>query len=297
LVTEFTEVRAHVPSELVEAAVNLALAHGVDAVVALGGGSAVGLGKAVGYRAEIPLIAIPTTYSGSEMTAVMGITDAVRGEKRTVSDPKIMARVVLYDPLVTLALPPTTTASTGVNALAHCVEAVYSPSAPPFVPPVALEAISGIRTSLPRCVAVGSDLAARTDMLRASFLAGFSLANAGMGVHHGLCHSLGGKFGVPHGIANAIVLPHAMRYNAGAVAPELASIGRAMGAAPSEDPSDVVFAFVRSLGLPQRLRDLGLGEDDLEVVAADALTSRAVAANPRPIRTREELLGILRSAW
>jgi len=189
------------------------------------------------------------------------------------------------------------TASTGINALAHCVEAVYSPTAAPFVAPVALEAISTSRLALPRCVAAGSDLRARTAMLRASFLAGFSMAHAGMGVHHGLCHSLGGTLGIPHGVANAIVLPHAMRYNADAVTPELARIGEAMGARSGGDAAAAVFDLIDALGLPQRLRDVGLGEDDLAVVAADALASPAVAANPKPIRTREQLLEILRSAW
>ncbi|HMC08914.1 MAG TPA: iron-containing alcohol dehydrogenase, partial [Actinomycetota bacterium] len=297
LVAQLSGVRPHVPSDLVESAVNLARAHSVDLVAALGGGSAIGLGKAVGFQAGIPLIAVPTTYAGSEMTAVLGITDTARRQKRTVSDPRIMARVVLYDPVVTLCLPGMPTAATGINALAHCVEAAYSPTAAPFVAPVALEAISTIRATLPRCVAAGADLGARTAMLRASFLAGFSMAHAGMGVHHGLCHSLGGMFGISHGVANAIVLPHAMRYNADAVAPELARIGEAMGARSGADAGAAVFDLIATLGLPQRLRDVGLREDDLAAVAADALASPAVAANPKPVRNQDELLGILRSAW
>jgi alcohol dehydrogenase class IV len=294
LVAELNDVRAHVPSDLVETSVQLAEARKIDLVVAVGGGSAIGLGKAVCYRTGVPQIAVPTTYAGSEMTPVLGVTDVAEGRKRTVSDPSIMPRVVLYDPEATVALPPATTASTGINALAHAIEAVYSPAAAPFVAPVALEAVSAIRVALPRCVQDGRDLDARTDMLRAAFLAGFALAHAGMGVHHGLCHSLGGRFGIPHGVANAIVLPHAMRYNADAVAPEFVRLAGALGAASAPD---AVFDLIASLGLPQRLREVGLDHDDLAVVADDAMGSRAVAGNPKPIRTPDQLLEILRSAW
>jgi alcohol dehydrogenase class IV len=162
------------------------------------------------------------------------------------------------------------------------------------VAPVALEAAAAIGSALPRCVRDGRDLDARTDMLEAAFLAGFSLAHAGMGVHHGLCHSLGGRFGIPHGVANAIVLPHAMRYNADAVAPEFARLAGALG---TPSAPDAVFDLIASLGLPQRLRDVGLGKDDLAAVAEDAMGSRAVAGNPKPIRTPEQLLEILRPAW
>lgn len=294
LVVQITDVRPHVPSDLVEASVHVAEAQGVDLVVAGGGGSAIGLGKAIGYRTGIPQIAVPTTYAGSEMTQVLGITDAARREKRTVSHPSIMPRVVLYDPEVTVGLPPVATASTGINALAHAVEAVYSPTAAPFVGPVALEAVAAIGLALPRCVRDGGDLDARTDMLRAAFLAGLALAHAGMGVHHGLCHALGGKFGVPHGLANAIVLPHAMRYNADVVGPELARVAAALGAVSAPD---AVSDLIGSLGLPQRLREVGLGEDDLAVVAQDAMGSSAVAGNPKAIRSPDQLLEILHSAW
>jgi len=294
LVAELNDVRAHVPSDLVDTSMQQAETHTIDLVVAVGGGSAIGLGKAVCYRTGVPQIAVPTTYAGSEMTPVLGITDVAEGKKRTVTDPRIMPRVLLYDPEATVALPPATTASTGINALAHAVEAVYSPTAAPFVAPVALEAATTIGSALPRCVRDGRDLDARTDMLQAALLAGFALAHAGMGVHHGLCHSLGGRFGIPHGIANAIVLPHAMRYNADAVAPESARLAGVLGAASAPD---AVFDLIASVGLPQRLREVGLGQDDLAVVAEDAMGSRAVAGNPKPIRTPDQLLEILESAW
>jgi alcohol dehydrogenase class IV len=294
-VADSTDVAPHVPIEAVEKAVAQAGRHEVDVVVALGGGSAIGLGKAVALSRSLPLVAIPTTYAGSEMTPVLGTTDTAMGLKRTVADPRILPRVVIYDVEATLELPAATTAATGINALAHCVEAVYSTSGSPLVPPVALDGAARISRALPTCVADGTDVVARTEMLVAAFLAGFSLAHAGMALHHGLCHSLGGKLAVPHGVANAIMLPHVMRYNADAAAPALASLGRAMGI--ETDPADGVSHLVASLGLPQRLRDVGVAETDLAGVAADAMHSSAVRANPKPITDSAQLLAVLRSAW
>lgn len=316
LVAEFSGVAPHVPLESVEAGMLVAREHQVDLIVALGGGSAIGLGKAISYRhggeaylpatflsqPRVPLIAIPVTYAGSEVTPVMGVTH--RAQKRTTSDPRLMPKLTIYDPEVTLDLPARLTASTGINALAHCIEAVYSPSAGPFVSPVALHAISIIRTALPRCTKEGRNVRARTEMLLGSFLAAFSLAHASMAVHHALCHSLGGRFKIPHGIANAVILPHAMRFNADAVALPLAQAGVALGVPAKGDShrvalggADAIFDLVSSLGLPQRLRDLALGEADLSAVAQDAMASPGVRANPKPITSPRQLLEILRAAW
>jgi len=294
-VADSSDVAPHVPLRAVEKAVAQAQRHDVDVVVALGGGSAIGLGKAVAHSRSVPLVAIPTTYAGSEMTPVLGTTDTTMGQKRTVTDPRILPQVAIYDVEATLELPPAITAATGINALAHCVEAVYSTSASPLVPPVALDAAARIGRALPTCVADGADVVARSQMLVAAFLAGFSLAHAGMALHHGLCHSLGGKLGVPHGVANAIMLPHVMWFNAEAAAPALATVGRAMGI--ETDPAGGVSHLVESLGLPQRLRDVGVAEADLAGVAADAMHSSAVRANPKPITDSAQVLAVLRSAW
>lgn len=297
LVTEFTGVAAHVPVDAVRSAEAQATLHQADLVVALGGGSAIGIGKAIVYSAgsNLPLVAIPTTYAGSEMTPVLGTTDMALRQKRTVRDPRVLPRVVVYDVEVTLDLPPSITASTGINALAHCVEAAYSTSTSPLILPLALDAAGRIARALPPCVADGTDRDARHGMLVAAFVAGFCLAHAGMALHHGICHSLGGMLGLAHGIANAIMLPHVMRYNADAVAPALVRVGRAMGI--ETDAADGVFDLVASLGLPQRLRDVGVAEDDLAGVAADAMHSPAVRANPKPISDSGQLLAVLRSAW
>lgn len=306
LAGEFTGVSPHVPAEAVDAALGVAREQRVDLVVALGGGSAIGLGKAITHRLDgVPLIAIPTTYAGSEMTAVLGITDVALGEKRTVLDPGILPRLVLYDPEVTVDLPPSLTASTGINALAHCVEAVYSTSGNALVRLVALDGAGRIARALPRCVEDGTDLDARSTMLVAAFFAGFSTAHAGMALHHGLCHSLGGKFRVPHGIANAIMLPHVMRYNADAVPAALSEVTLAIGE-PADGGTELSLALrgatavsdlVRSLGLPQRLRDVGVPQAGLEAVARDAFPRSAVKANPKPITSEGELLEVLTQAW
>lgn len=296
LVAEFAGVAPHVPLDTVRSAVGLATEHEVDLVVAMGGGSAIGLGKALTHAsASVSLIAIPTTYAGSEMTPVLGTTDTVAGQKRTVTDWRLVPRLSIYDVETTVDLPPSITASTGINALAHCIEAVYSTSATPLAIAAALEAAARMSRALPACVDDGTDLDARSEMLVAASLAGFSLAHAGMALHHGICHSLGGKLGLPHGIANAIMLPAVLRYNADAVGPALARVGRAMGfdAGAVDGISDLVI----SLGLPRRLRDLGVAEADLVGVAVDAMHSPAVRANPKPISDSGQVLEVLRSAW
>jgi len=288
-------VAAHVPLPNVEAALALARRDAVDQVIAMGGGSAIGLGKAVAHAMDIPSIAIPTTYAGSEMTPVLGTTDPARGQKRTIRDPRILPRVAIYDVDVTVDLPASVTASTGINALAHCIEAVYSTAADPLALAAALDGAARISRALPACVADGRDLAARSDMLVAAFLAGFSLAHAGMGLHHGICHALGGRLGLAHGVANAIMLAHVVRYNADAVAPALARVSSAMGI--EGDTADGVAQLVASLELPQRLRDVGVAERDLAAVADDAMHSPAVRANPKRITESQQVLEVLRSAW
>lgn len=295
LVAEFTGVAPHVPLDAVRAAVALATQNQADLVVTLGGGSATGLGKAIAHARTIPLIAVPTTYAGSEMTPVLGTTDTALRQKRTVSDSRILPRVAIYDIEATLDLPPSVTAATGINALAHCIEAVYSSSASPLAVAAALDAAGLISRALPACLANARDLTARSEMLQAAFLAGFSLAHAGMGLHHGICHSLGGRLGLEHGLANAIMLPHVVRYNADVVAPALGRIRRAMEI--QADLADGIADLVASLGLPQRLRDLGVADRDLAGVAEDAVSSPAVRANPKRISDSRQVLAVLRSAW
>jgi len=299
LVAEFTDVVPHVPREAVDAARALAVERRVDVVVAMGGGSAIGVGKGVALGG-ISLIAIPTTYAGSEMTPVVGITDRAEGRKRVHRDPAALPRLAVYDPDVTLDMPASITASTGMNALAHCVEACYAPDVNPVLPPVALEGIRRIARSLPLCVAAGDDIEAREDMLTGAYLAAFSIANATMALHHGLCHVLGGHTGVAHGVLNAIMLPHVMRFNADAVPdamdaiarnfpPPLAGEGR-VGAARATT------ALAASLPVPKRLRDAGVPADMLEPIAREAAASPTVKSNPKPV-SELDVLDLLRGAW
>jgi len=321
----YDQTQSHVPAAQVVEAFAVARAHEADALVGLGGGSAIGLAKAVSAALEaqrtgrpataayptdqplIPVIAIPTTYAGSEMTAVYGVTetltelgqaDAAGTRKLTYSDPKYAPKLVVYDPALTLDLPPLVTATTGLNALAHCIEAVYSVARNPLATAAALAGLRQIARSLPRCFAAGDDLAARTELLLGAHLAGASLAGVALGLHHGLCHVLGGAAGVPHGVANGIVLPHALRFNREAVGPELAQVAEALGAAPTAQAAlDYVDALIAGLAVPRQLRAVGVRRADFPRLAALALHSRAVQSNPRPVTHPEQILELLEAAW
>lgn len=330
LVGTYDAAAPHVPDSQVAGIADRARSLNVDALIGLGGGSSLGLAKAASWRLEepqqeapnqstpatsatsaiaarVPVIAIPTTYAGSEVTPVFGVThhDGEHPVKTTVSDPRIVPRLVIYDPLLTLDLPPELTATTGMNALAHCIEALYSITRNPLSTAAALEAIRAITRALPQCHADGSDAEARAEMLAGAYLAGVALSGVAMGLHHGICHVLGGTAGVPHGLANSIILPHAMRFNLDATAPELARAAAAMGldvAGASPEPAaaaavDAVAALTRRMGLPQRLRDAGVREDDFHTLARLALRSRAVQDNPKPVTEPAQIEALLRATW
>ena len=254
-------------------------------------------------------MAVPTTYAGSEMTPVFGTTNRAEGRKSVRRDPAVLPNVVIYDPDVTLDLPPQLTATTAINALAHCVEACYARDVNPLVHPVALDGIGRIVRSLPSCVANGRDVAAREDLLLGACLAGFSIANATMALHHGICHVLGGRTGVPHGVLNTIMLPHVMRFNADAVPDAMSAILDAMTPHPDPPPQggretvrrgrsapEAMAALVASLPAPQRLRDAGVPEAVLDSVAAEAAGNSTVQANPKPV-SEANIRALLRAAW
>lgn len=325
LVGTYEYVQPHVPDFQVTEVLALADEHGVDALIGLGGGSPIGMAKVVSMALEekrsghparagfpteqplVPVIAIPTTYAGSEMTPVYGVTRHTEGlaHKITVTDAKIAPKLVIYDPVLTLRLPAALTASTGINALAHCIEALYSITRNPLSTAVALRGVHYITSALPRCYAAGDDLEARTEMLTGAFLGGTALSNVTMALHHGLCHVLGGTAGVPHGIANGIMLPHAMRFNLDATAPQLAEAAEAMGIErakehpyeSAEEAVERIYALIGQMNLPQRLRDVGVQEADLPHLAQVALSSRAVQSNPRRISDAGQIEQVLRAAW
>lgn len=313
LAAVFAAVQPHVPDATVAAAAALAARCGADVVIALGGGSAVGTAKAVaaarrepaGASAPLAVAAVPTTYAGSEMTPIYGVTSSAGGRKVTTTDPRVTPALVLYDPDLTLDVPAELSAATGINALAHCVEGVYSTTRSPVTTATALAGIAAIYRALPRCVADGRDREARSEMLAGAYLAGTTIANARIALHHGLCHVLGGTAGVPHGVANSVMLPHAMRFNLPVCAPELAAVARAMGLSVAglceQDATaaavERVAALIEQLGLPRRLRDAGVAADELPRLAAIALTSAAVQANPRAVTEASQLEAVLRAAW
>jgi alcohol dehydrogenase class IV len=324
-VAVFDHVDPHVQDVQVDEVLSLAVETKVDGFIGLGGGSPIGMAKAVACSLEeklavkperlhtpvsqpvFPIVAIPTTYAGSEMTAGFGITHSREDPPRkiTINDSRAAPKLVLYDPLLTLDLPPEVTASTGMNALAHCIEALYSKTRQPFSTALAVSAIKYIATSLPLCYENGRDIQARTDMLTGAHLAGLSLSGVSMGLHHGLCHVLGGTAGVPHGIANSIILPHAIRFNADATAAELlpavTALGLSMdGSSPVEAVNrvaDAIAALSARMSLPGRLREAGVKQTDLPELARLAFTSKTVQANPKPITDISQIETILQEAW
>jgi maleylacetate reductase len=327
LVAIFDCVRPHVQDIQVDEMLALAVKHEIDAVVGLGGGSPIGMAKAIASALEekrtghstrasfptdqplVPVIAIPTTYAGSEMTAVYGITHSRENPPRKVivNDPKIAPKLVIYDPELTLDLPPEMTASTGINALAHCIEGLYSIKRNPMSTAAATNGVRNIFNSLLRCYTHPNDLEARTEMLQGAHLAGSSLASVSMGLHHGLCHVLGGTVNVPHGIANSIILPHAIRFNADVTAPRLLPAAEVMGISLNGNSSMVaveamaqkIFDLVGQMNLPQRLRDAGtqLKESDLPHLAQLAFQNRTVQNNPKPITEPAQIEALLKAAW
>lgn len=277
----------HVPIEVAEDARRAAQAAHADCCVVVGGGSTIGLGKAIALTSGIPVLAVPTTYSGSEMTWVQGFTEG--GRKRTQVDPKMLPKTVIYDPELTLGLPPETSAASGINAIAHCVEALYAKEANPIVSLMAEEGIRALAASLPLIVRNPNDREARGEALYGAWLAGMSL-NTGIALHHKLCHTLGGTWNLPHAETHAIVLPHAVRYNRDAAPAAMTRIARALGV---EDAAGGLYDLEVKLGLKMKLADLGVPAGDLERAASIAL--EAPYPNPAPV-TYEGVLALLRNA-
>jgi alcohol dehydrogenase class IV len=276
-----------VPLEVAEDARRAALAAHADCCVAVGGGSTIGLGKAIALTTGMPVLAVPTTYSGSEMTWVQGFTEG--GRKRTQVDPKMLPKTVIYDPELTLGLPAATSAASGMNAIAHCVEALYAKEANPIVQLMAEEGIRALAAALTVIVRNPRDLEARGEALYGAWLAGMSL-NAGIALHHKLCHTLGGTWNLPHAETHSIILPHAVRYNRDAAPEAMVRIARALG---TEDAAGGLYDLEVKLGLKMKLADLGVPEADLERAAKIAL--EAPYPNPAPV-TYEGVLALLRKA-
>ncbi len=290
---QFPDAAMHTPVEVTGRAMAVAREHGADCLVSAGGGTGTGLGKALAVRTGLPHVAVPTTYAGSEVTPVLGETDG--GAKSTRSAPGILPETVVYDIELTLGLPVPVSVASGVNAMAHAVEALYSPDANPVIDGFALQALRGMAGALPRIAQDPSDLDAREAALRAGWLAGTCLAGAGMGLHHKLCHILGGTFDLPHAQTHTVVLPHAMAYNASA-APD--AMRRIAGALDTGDAPTGVYDLVAALGGPASLGALGMPEAELPRAAllANAGTTASPYPNPREV-TVAGMERLLRDAW
>lgn len=279
----------HVPAEIAADAAETARLTGADGLIALGGGSPIGLAKAVAVETSLPIIAVPTTYSGSEMTPIWGITEGER--KRTARDLRALPRTVVYDPEVTVSLPPSVSGPSGMNAIAHCVEALYAETANPITSLLAEDAIERLARSLPSIVDQPSDRAARSDALMGAWLAGTTLASVDVALHHKLCHTLGGAFGLPHAEVHTVILPHAAAYNSSAAPDAMRRVARALGA---EDAPAGLYDLAVRLGAPVALEQIGMRETDLERAAEMACQNPY--HNPRPV-TVEGVRALLEDAF
>ena len=272
----FAEAAMHVPIETARRARETAARLAADCCVALGGGSTIGLGKAIAREIALPIVAVPTTFSGSEMTAIYGFTEG--GVKKTGRDRKVMPKTVLYDPVLTLTLPPRIAGPSGMNALAHAVEALYAHDVTPVISLIAREAIRALRRSLPVVVSEPAQLEARSDALYGSWLAGMALDGTSMGLHHKLCHVLGGSFALPHAEVHTVVLPHAVAFNREAAPEALRAAAEALGA---DDAAHALYDLAVRIGARVALADLGMPYDGLDRAAQ--IATETPYANPRPV--------------
>jgi len=285
----FDGAQMHVPLENARRAREHAKAVGADCAVAIGGGSTIGLGKAIALESSLPIIAIPTTYAGSEMTPIYGITDA--GIKRTGRDPKVLPKTVLYDPELSVGLPVHLSFVSGLNAIAHAAEGLYAKDGNPVMSLMAEEGIRALATGLRGVKKGNSDKTARSECLYGAWLCGMVLGNVGMALHHKLCHTLGGTFNLPHAETHAIVLPHALAYNSVVAADAMTRIARALDV---ESAPDGLYDLGQELGVPRGLREIGLLESDLDRACEVALANPYW--NPRPVEGAP-IRALLQRAW
>lgn len=272
----FAGAAMHTPVAVTEEAMRVVADLGADGVVAVGGGSTTGLAKAIALRTDLPQIVAPTTYAGSEMTPILGETKD--GAKVTQSSPRILPEVVIYDVDLTLTLPVAMSGTSGMNAIAHAIEALYARDRNPIISMMAVEGIRAMARALPRIADKPDDRKARTDALYGAWLCGTCLGAVGMALHHKLCHTLGGTFDLPHAETHTAVLPHAFGYNAPAAPESVRLAGDALGA---PDPVTALYELAKQVGAKVALRDLGMPEAGIDKAADLALANSYW--NPRPL--------------
>lgn len=272
----FDRAVMHVPIETAREAVAMARQLNADCAIAIGGGSTTGLGKAIALESSIPILAIPTTYAGSEMTPIYGITE--NGIKKTGRDARVLPKTVIYDPELTVSLPRMLSATSGINAIAHAAEGLYARDTNPILSFFAEEGIAALARALPKIVENPSDIEARADALYGAWLCGTVLGNVEMSLHHKLCHTLGGSYNLPHAETHTVVLPHVLAFNTAAAPGAMQRIARALGA---DDAAQGMYELARSLGVPMALKYIGMREEDLDRCAE--IASQNAYWNPRPI--------------
>jgi alcohol dehydrogenase class IV len=279
----------HVPLEIAQQARDEAAHLSADCCVAIGGGSTTGLAKAIALTTGLPIVAIPTSYAGSEMTPIWGLTEA--GIKKTGRDPRVLPKTVLYDPTLTLSMPPLLSATSGMNSIAHCVEALYAKDANPIISMIAEEGIRAMAASLPSVVQHPHDGDARSKALYGAWLGGIALGAVGMALHHKLCHTLGGTFNLPHAETHTVILPQAIAYNTPAAPEAMSRAARALG---TESATQGLYDLAVSLGAPVSLKSLGMHAEGLDRAAELAVQNPYY--NPRPV-TQEGIRELLQNAF
>jgi maleylacetate reductase len=285
----FDRAVMHVPIETAREARELARRLGADCAVAIGGGSTTGLGKAIALDSGLPIVAIPTTYAGSEVTPIYGITEG--GLKKTGKDARVLPRTVIYDPELTLGLPVTMSVTSGINAIAHAAEGLYSVEGNPIMDVLAQEGIAALGRALPAISRNPRDIESRSDALYGAWLCGTVLGNVGMALHHKLCHTLGGSFNLPHAETHTVVLPHALAYNTAAAPEAMRRIAQALGA---RSAAQAVFDLAKNNGAPVALREIGMKQGDVDRACELALQNQY--PNPRPLE-REAIRQLLQDAF
>jgi alcohol dehydrogenase class IV len=285
----FSQAAMHTPVDVTEAALQVYEDSGADGVVAIGGGSTIGLGKAIALRTDCPQIVLPTSYAGSEMTPIIGQTED--GRKTTQRTLKVLPETVIYDVDHTLTLPPLMTVTSGMNAIAHAVEALYAEEANPVLSLMAEDGIAKMSNALARVRQTPDDLGTRSDALYGAWLCAVCLGSGGVALHHKLCHVLGGSFDLPHAETHTIVLPHALAYNAPAIPDAMAALERATG---SKTPAAALYDLARDGGAEMALKQLSMPEDGID--RAVEITLENPYFNPRPLEA-DTLRSLLRNAW
>ena len=285
----YAKAQMHTPTDVTADAMEMVNLVKADAVLAVGGGSTTGLGKAIAFRTNLPQMVVPTTYAGSEATAILGETE--NGRKVTKSDPKILPEVIVYDVGLTLTLPFAMSLTSGMNAIAHAVEALYAREANPVISLMAQEGISAVIRALPGIKDDLRNVQARTDALYGAWLCGICLGSVGMALHHKLCHTLGGMFDLPHAQLHTAILPHAVAYNETAAPGAMTKLNQALG---SSDPALALYDLAHTLGATMSLHALGMKEEGIEPALTQALATPYW--NPRPLE-KEDLRNLLLRAF